>query len=142
MKRFAFVAALACVLTLPVLSAQSQAPAQPAKYIPPVKGVATIDVVQAPSKRAGKDMVTVLKVKNTSKGSINLLKADEYWYDKNMKIVTGGVARHRKAPIRPGEIVEITITSPIPAGVTVRQNQVMFTHAHGEVKATKVKEFK
>ena len=142
MKRFAFVAALASVLTVPILSAQTQAPAQPAKYIPPVKGVATIEVVQTPSKRVGTEMVTILKVKNTSKGSINLLKADEYWYDKSMKIVTGGVARHKKAPIRPGEIVEITIKSPIPAGVTLHQNQVMFTHANGDAKATKVKAFK
>jgi hypothetical protein len=99
-------------------------------------------VVQLPSKRVGKEMVTVLKVKNTSKGSINLLKADEYWYDKNMKIVSGTPYAHKKAPIQPGEIVEITLRSPIPAGVTLYQNQVTFRHAYGDAKATKVKAFK
>ena len=61
-----------------LLAAQAQAPAKRAAYIPPVKGVATIEVIQGPSKRVGKEMVTVLKIKNTSKGSINLLKIDEY----------------------------------------------------------------
>lgn len=142
MKRFAFVAALACVLIVPALSAQTQAPARPAKYIAPVKGLATIDVIQMPTKRVGKEMVTTYKIKNTSKGSINLLRADEYWYDKNRKIVSGGEARHKKAPIQPGEIIEMSIQSPIPSGVTLHQNQVMFRHANGDAKATKVKEFK
>jgi len=143
MRRFALVAALACALTAPGLLAQSQAPAKPAAYVPPVKGVATIDVIQAPSKRVGQEMVTVLKIKNTSKGSINLLKADEYWYDRSMKIVSGAPSyAHKKAPIQPGEIVEITLRSPIPAGVTLYQNQVMFRHANGDAKPTAVKVFK
>src|SRR5687767_4620906 len=139
MRRFALLTALACTLSIPAVAAQPQAPAKPAKYIAPVKGVATIDVIQMPSKRVGKEMVTVLKVKNTSKGSINLLKADEYWYDKSMKIVSGTPYAHKKAPIQPGEIVEITLRSPIPAGVALHQNQVMFRHAYGDAKATKVK---
>ena len=142
MSRFALLTALACALSMPAAAAQPQDPAKPAKYIPPVKGVATIDVVQMPSKRVGKEMVTVLKIKNTSKGSINLLKADEYWYDKSMKIVSGTPYAHKKAPIQPGEIIEITLRSPIPAGVTLYQNQVMFRHAYGDAKATKVKAFK
>ena len=143
MKRIAFVAALACAVSGPVLSAQAPPPVKPAKYIAPVKGVATIDVVQAPSKRVGKEMVTVLKIKNTSKGTINLLKAEEYWYDKSMKIVGGSPAyAHRKAPLQPGEIIEVTLRAPIPAGITFYQNQVLFRHANGDVKATKVKVLK
>lgn len=143
MRRFTSLTALACLLSVPVLAAQAPpAPVQKSKYIAPVKGVATIDVVQAPSKRVGKEMVTVIKVKNTSTGAINLLKADEYWYDKTMKIVTGDSYAHKKAPIQPGEIVEITLKSPIPEGVTLYQNQIMFRHANGDAKATKVKAFK
>lgn len=143
MRRFTLVAALACVLTAPTLLAQPQEPAKRAAYIPPVKGIATIDVIQSPSKQVGREMVTVLRIKNTSKGSINLLKADEYWYDKSMKIVSGAPSyAHKKAPIQPGEIVEITLRSPIPAGVTLYQNQVMFRHANGDAKANKVKAFK
>jgi hypothetical protein len=142
MRRFMFLTALACVLSMPTAFAQPQVPAAPAKYIPPVKGVATIDVLQSPSKQVGKEMVTVVKVRNTSKGAINLLKADEYWYDKSMKIVTGAPYAHKKAPIQPGEIIEFTLRSPIPPGVTPHQNQIMFRHAYGDAKATKVKAFK
>jgi hypothetical protein len=140
MRLFAFAAALASVLAVPAL-AQTQAPAQPAKYIPPVKGVATIDVIQT-SKRVGKEMVTVLKIKNTSKGSINLLKADEYWYDKDRKFVTASQYAHKKAPVRPGEIIEITLRAPVPPGTEPLVNQVQFRHANGDAKATKVKVFK
>ena len=142
MRRFALLTALACVVVTPVAFAQTQQPPAPAKYIAPVKGVATIEVLQMPSKRVGKEMVTVIKVKNTSKGTINLLKADDYWYDSNMKIVTTGQYAHKKAPIQPGEIVEITLRTLIPAGVTPNRNQIMFRHANGDVKATPVKVFK
>ena len=141
MGRFALLTALVCALSTPVI-AQTQSPAKPAKYVGPVKGIATIEVLQSPSKRVGKEMVTVVKVRNTSKGAINLLKLDEYWYDKNTKIVTGSQYSHKKAPIQPGEIVEITLKSPITAGTTPYQNQIMFRHAYGDAKATKVKAFK
>lgn len=138
----AFLAAVAFVLSTPAAIVQNQPPAKPAKYIPPVKGAATIEVIQMPSKRVGKEMVTVIKVRNTSKGAINLLKADEYWYDKNLKIVTGSQYAYKKAPIQPGEIVEITLSSPIHPGVSLFRNQVMFRHAYGDIKATSVKTFK
>ena len=139
MRRLALLAAIVCVLPLPAL-AQTQAPAKPAKYVPAVKGLATIDVIQGPSKRVGQEMVTVLKVKNTSKGSINLLKLDEYWYDASLKIVSGSDYRHKKAPIQPGEVVEITLRAPVKPGMT--RNHVLFSHANGEAKATAVKAFK
>jgi hypothetical protein len=139
MQRFVVLTALACALSLPAL-AQTQAPAQPAKYIPPVKNTATIEVLQTPSKRVGQEMVTVIKVRNTSKGSINLLKADEYWYDRNTQIVSGSQYSHKKAPIKPGEIVEITLRAPVKPGM--QRNQILFRHAYGEVKATAVKAMK
>ena len=141
MGRFALVTALACVLSAPV-AAQTQAPAKPAKYVAPVKGLATIEVLQSPSTRVGKEMVTVIKVRNTSKGAINLLKLDEYWYDRSAKIVTGTQYSHKKAPIQPGEIVEITLKSPVKPGTEPVQNQILFRHAYGEAKAARVKSFK
>lgn len=141
MRRFALLSALALVLYTP-LSAQTQAPAQKARFIPPVKTTATIEVIQGRGKRVGADMVTVIKVRNTSKGSINLLKIDEYWYDggKPVQIVSSSQYAHRKAPILPDEIVEITMKAPYRA--TMRQNQMMFTHAYGKVDAKAVKAFK
>jgi len=140
MRWFAYVCALACVLPAPALIAQPQEPAKRAAYVPPVKGIATIDVIQGASKRVGQEMVTVLKIKNTSKGSINLLKADEYWYDQNLKIVSGSQYAHKKAPVQPGEIIEITLRSPVKPGLS--RNQVMFSHANGTAKANPVKAFK
>lgn len=135
-----FVTALACVLSMSALGAQTQAPAKPAKYVPPVRGNATIEVIQLPSKRVGDRMVTTIKVRNTSRGSLNLLKAEEYWYDKNMKIVSGDSQAHKKAPILPGEIIEMTLRSPVHPNLN--RNQILFRHANGEVKATAVKAFK
>lgn len=141
MRRLALVSVLACMFFTAAGFAQApQAPAQPAKYIPPVKGVATIEVIQMPTKRDGADLVTVIKVRNTADGSINLLKVDEYWYDAQSKIVSGAPYAHKKAPIRPGEIVEITLRSPFKP--TAQRQQIMFRHANGDIKAKAVKEFK
>ena len=140
MKRVAILSVFAFIFSICLSSAQTPAPAQKAKFVPPVKGVATIEVLRGAPKRVGKEMVTTLKVRNTSKGSINLLKADEYWYDKDSKVVSGTQYAHTKAPILPGEIVEITLSSPYNA--QMRQNQVMFTHANGKIDAKAVKAFK
>ena len=139
MNHIAILSAVAFVATTSLTAAQTP-PAQKAKFVPPVKGVATIEVIQTPSKRVGKDMVTVYKVRNTSKGSINLLKADEYWYDKGAKVVSGAPYAHTKAPILPGEVVEITLRSPYHA--QMRQSQVIFAHANGRIEAKTVKAFK
>ena len=139
MNRFVLLTVLGCLLTVPMLTAQAQAPAKPAKYVAPVKGAATIEVIQS-SKRVGNEMVTTVKVRNTSKGALNLLKLDEYWYDSKLSIVSGTQYAHKKAPIQPGEIVEITLRSPVKPNLL--RNQVMFRHANGEAKATPVKAFK
>ena len=139
MRRFAIFSALALALFTP---RPAQPQPQQARFIPPVKGVASVEVMQSRPKRVGADMVTVVKVRNTSKGSINLLKIDEYWYDasKPVRIVSSSQYAHRKAPILPNEVVEITMKSPYNA--KMRQNQMMFTHANGKVDAKAVKAFK
>ena len=138
MKRFAIVSVLAFAFAS-FASAQTP-PAQKAKFIPPVKGLATIEVIRMPPKHVGKDMVTKIKVRNTSKGSINLLKADEYWYDIKGKVVSGAPYAHTKAPILPGDVVEIELRSPYTP--QMRQNQVLFSHANGKIDAKAVKAFK
>ena len=137
MKRFALLPALALVLFAPVLLAQAPPPAQKAKFIPPVKTTATIDVVRSPSKRVGKEIQTVLKVKNTSKGSINLLKVEQYWYDKAGKPVSFADYAHKKAPIQPGEVVEIKISAI--DNPQINRDLIMFKHAYGKVEARNVK---
>ncbi len=142
------VALLAVVLVSgPAFAQATQAkPTTPAKPLPtsgwvkPVKGLVTVEVIRGATKKVGNEVVTVLKVKNTSSGSIALLKVDEYWYDKKNVVVSGDSKVASRQPINPGQIVEVTCTSPYnPAAY---QNQYFFSHANGQVKATVVKQFK
>jgi hypothetical protein len=122
----------------PATPTATSAPATKAKFVPLVKGVAEIEVIQGASKAVGKDIVTVLKIKNTSSGSIGLLRVDELWYNKDLKHVTGDSQAIRRA-ILPGEIVEVTLKSPtVP---NLYRSQYSFSHAGGTIKAKAVKKF-
>ena len=153
MARFAFASALSVIVTAAAASgvfaqaaqpaasapAQAPAPAARAKWMPPVKGVATIEVIRGNPKHVGKEVHTLLKIRNTSSGPIALLRADEYWYDRSRKMVSGDTQRHMK-PLQPGEIVEITMKSPLKPDLA--QSQVNFAHANGTIQAKGVKQFK
>jgi hypothetical protein len=139
------LSALAFLLPADVLPAvqtpaSAQTETQPAaRFAPPVRGLATIEVIQS-SKPGPKEWVTTVKVRNTSKGSINLLRAEEYWYDAKLNIVSATEYRHRKAPIQPGEIIEFTLRAPARPGM--QRNHILFSHAYGKVEAKSVKSFK
>jgi hypothetical protein len=123
------------------IPAAGEAPApaaERAKYYRPVKGEATIEIIRSPAKFVGTDIVTELKIKNTSTGRIDLLVVDEYWYDTNSQNVTGTSDRYRK-PFNPGDVIEMTLKSP--AKPNVRQNMLMFSHANGKVTPKEVKKF-
>ena len=145
MKRLIVLTAVGIVFCVPLVLAQappppsSTPPATKVKFVPPVKGWATIDVQRLSSKRnpSTKEIVTLLKVKNTSKGAINLLKVEQYWYDKGSKQVSFGDYRHKKAPIQPGEVIEISI--PAPDNPQISHDQLIFSHANGKVDAKAVK---
>jgi hypothetical protein len=113
-------------------------PAAPAKWVAPVKGIATIEVMRGTSKRVGKELVTSLKIKNTSSGSINLLRIDELWYDQKREMVTTGTERYKK-PFLPGEIIDISVKSPIIGQPQL--SQFTFSHANGKIEAKTVKKF-
>ncbi|HEX2458079.1 MAG TPA: hypothetical protein VHI99_30570 [Vicinamibacterales bacterium] len=138
------VALLFCAVTVstvfaqakPAAQPQTPAPAAPAKFVPPVKGVATIEVMRGQSKRVGKEIITPLKIKNTSTGSISLLKIDELWYNKKRDMVTAGDFRYKK-PFLPGEIIDVEIRSPVVGEPDV--SQLTFTHANGKVEFKPVK---
>jgi hypothetical protein len=115
------------------------APAAPAKFAKLQKGLAVIEVVQVSGRQVGKDIVTVLKIKNMSPGALGLLKAEEFWYDKNLKVVSGDAIQPIRKPIQPGEIVEITFKSPVAPDLY--RSRYTFSHANGEIKANQVKAF-
>jgi hypothetical protein len=116
----------------------STAPAAPAKWVPAVKGIATIEFMQSASKKNPKtnELETVLKIKNTSKGSIALLGVEEFWYNQKREIVSGDSHKIKRL-LNPGEVVEVTMSSPWKDGLYI--SQYVFTHANGKVEPKKVK---
>ena len=89
-------------------------------------------------KVQGGEVVTTIKVKNLSYGSIAGLKLDEYWYDKAGNIVTGDSKRVMK-PIMPNEIVTIELRTP--KDPKMNRNTFQFSHANGNVKVATVPKF-
>jgi hypothetical protein len=114
-------------------AAAAQPSAAPARLAPPVRGEAELGYTRPVSKRSpdGKFVVTSIKVKNLSQGSIAGLKVDEYWYDKAGDPVTGDTFRYRK-PLQPGEVIEVTLRTPV--NPKMDRNQYKFEHANGTIK--------
>jgi hypothetical protein len=110
-------------------------PAAPAKWVPPVKGEVTLEFMQGKPKRVKGEIVTPMKVKNTSKGSIALLSVEEVWYNTKREIATNGIYRHR-ALLNPGDVIEFEIKSVEKPDLYT--NLLLFKHANGTVKPTKV----
>ena len=147
------VVLLATTAFVPHANAQSKAPAAqikaappapaaqpaaaPARLAPPVRGEAELGYTKPVSKRSpdGKFVVTSIKVKNLSQGSIAGLKVDEYWYDKAGDPVTGDTFRYRK-PLQPGEVIEVQLRTPV--NPKMDRNQYKFEHANGTIKTKSV----
>lgn len=147
MKRLAFGAIVVLSMASIASSAFAQAkpaapttaqPAARAKWVAPIKGIALVEVIPGTPKKIGSEVVTVLKVKNMSSGAIALLRVDEYWYDKDLKTVSGDTQRHRQ-PLYPGEVVEITMRSPVKPNLY--RNTFNFSHANGKIEVKSVKKF-
>lgn len=149
MKRFAFLSVVlfSCFSFIPAAFAQTKPatapaaatpPATQAKWVTPIKGTANVEVIQSTPKKVGEELVTALKVKNTSDGSIALLKIDEYWYNKKREQVGACTARVRQ-PINPNQIVDVDVTCPYKSDIDT--NQFFFSHANGQIKAKNVKKF-
>ena len=119
-------------------AAPAPAPAVPAKFVRPIKGTASIEVIQLQGRVIGNDIVTVLKIRNTSNGAISLLKVDEYWYNKKPEVVSGDTQSYRK-PFNPGEVIEVTMKSPNKPNLY--KSQYAFSHANGNIQAKSVKKF-
>jgi hypothetical protein len=118
--------------------AAAASPVKPTKWMPPLKGEGTIEVIRGKPRHVGQDMVSVLKIKNTSKAPLALVTVEEYWYNAKRETVSGDTQRH-KALLQPGEIVEITTKSPYRADMSV--NLFMFRHANGKLTAKAVTKF-
>jgi len=114
---------------------QASPPAAPAKWVPPVRGEATVEFIQGKPVRTKTSIETKMKVKNTSKGSIALLSVEEIWYNQKGDIVSNGLFRN-KALLNPGDVIEFTISSD--AKPDIYTNNLMFKHANGKVTPKRV----
>ena len=112
------------------------APAAPAKFVPPIRGEAPVQMTKPVVKRAANEVIENFKVKNASTtGSIAGLKISEFWYDKDGNPVSGDEFRYRK-PLLPGEVIDVELRSPI--NPKMQRSQYKFEQANGTVKPTQV----
>jgi hypothetical protein len=112
------------------------APATKARWVPPVRGTATIGMVKPVTKVVAGEVVTKIKLKNMSQGAIALLRVDEYWYDRQGNMLPGDTKRIKK-PILPGEVIEVELK--VPKNEKFYQNQYKFSHANGDIKVESLK---
>jgi hypothetical protein len=142
-QRTVALAAAIGFLVAPAAIAQTPAPAAPAapaaqaprKLISPIRGEATVEYTRPNTARKGANIVTTMTVKNTSSAPIAGFRIEENWSDKTGNLAGGDVYRHPK-PLMPGEVINITLTSPFNARMT--SNSYNFIHANGTVKPKSV----
>jgi len=108
------------------------------KLTPPVKGQADVDYTKPETKRKGPNVITTIKVKNTSTAPIGRLKIIETWFDKSGGTIPGGEGVINGL-LQPGEIQTIEIVTPF--NDKMNANSWNFVHANGTVKPHLVKSF-
>jgi len=116
----------------PATPATPATPAAPARFVPPIRGEAEVNMTKPVTRRTKDEIVTTFKVKNISeKGSIAGLKVSEFWYDKGGNPVSGDEFRYRK-PLMPGEVIDVELRSPV--NPKMASSQYKFEQANGAVK--------
>ena len=142
---FATVASAICVGGLTLFAQTTTAPATTTapkapemksvlagkKFMPPIRGEATVDFVKSPTKREGQTLVTKIQVKNTSAGPIPRLTVDETWYDKKNNLIPGGKGVINGL-LQPGEVQTMEIRTPVNPDMST--SMLQFSHANGTVK--------
>jgi hypothetical protein len=125
---------VAMALGVGVASSVTAAQDAPRKLVAPVRGEANIELTAPDTKPVGDNVVTKLRVKNVSPLPIAGFRVTENWFDRQRNSVPGDTYRHPR-PLPPGEVIEITLTTPRRAGMG--DNRYDFAHANGTIK-TKV----
>jgi hypothetical protein len=103
-----------------------------------VKGMAELGYLKPVVKVEGKEVVTTIKVKNLSKGTIVGLKVDEYWYDKDGNPLPGD-SKKLSQPLAPGAVSTIVLRTPW--NQKMDRNSWVFTHDNGKVHTTEYAKF-
>jgi hypothetical protein len=103
-----------------------------------LKGTAELGILQPVVKVEGKEVVTTIKVKNLSRGTILGLKVEEYWYDKEGNPIPGDSKRLAQ-PLAPGALSTIVLRTPV--NPRMDRNNYVFSHDNGKVHATTYSKF-
>lgn len=120
-------------------AAPAQPPAAPAKFVPPIRGEAVLNMTKPATRRTKDEIITTFKVKNPSAtNSIAGLKISEFWYDRSGNPVSGDEFRWRK-PLMPGEVIDVELRSPVNPAMA--SSQYKFEQQNGGVKPTVVAKF-
>ena len=137
MKRFGSLFVVTAVATAFTAGVSFAAQAPPAKkLVAPVRGEALVEITPPDTKPGKDEVVTTIRVKNTSKAPIAGFKVEENWF-KGSDAIGGDSYRHPR-PLQVGEVIQITLRTPRSRVVGAR-NQYQFSHANGTIKPTPVK---
>ena len=116
---------------------ESEQPARSTSVAPAreFRGLGRVQILAPATRIEGNDVVSLLRVRNVSKGWLTRFTVTEYWYDEQGTATMGGSLTHQE-PFMPDAVVEIELrTGKNPK---FYQNQFEFKHANGEVTATVV----
>ncbi len=105
---------------------------------PPIKGLARVHILAPETKVEGNEVISTVRVRNVSKGTITRFSVSEFWYDDAGNATPGGSRTHQ-SPFLPGEVIELELRASKDS--KFYQNQFEFSHANGEVEATVVAGF-
>jgi hypothetical protein len=105
---------------------------------PPVQGLARVHILAPETKVEGNDVVSTVRVRNASKGTITRFSVSEFWYDDAGNATPGGSRTHQE-PFLPGEVIVLELRASKDSKFF--QNQFEFSHANGDVEATVVAGF-
>jgi hypothetical protein len=106
------------------------------RLVAPIRGEAVITHTPPVTVRKGNNYVTTIRVQNSSTGSIAGFRAEEFWYDRAGQPVAGSETFRPRQPLQPGQVVDITLTSP--ANPNADRNALQFNHANGTIKTQAV----
>lgn len=100
-----------------------------------LRGVARVQVAAPETRVEGDQVISTIRVRNTSRDWITRFTATEYWYDEQGTATRGG-SRTYDERFMPGEVIELELRTD--RNPNFYQNQFEFSHANGEVEATMV----
>ena len=112
------------------------AAAKPSRLVAPFRGDAELHYTKPVTVQKGNMIVTTMRVMNAEKAPLAGFKVDEFWYDKAGNAVTGSPTFRWKAPLQPGQVIDVELKVPVNAAMN--RNSYKFAHANGDVKPNRV----